>query len=192
MGCDTYILGDFNIDLREKCSKTKKFTNLLENYGFTELIKAPTRVDPVSGRESALDQIWTNTKQNVEAGKVTGVSDHDGIFVKFNLEREKQKVEKITVRNFKNYNETKFIEELKVCLEKSDINKFIEEKQINEATEELVKIIKTTLDFHAPLIEILPKEKKNFIPWYNDELRTKIKIKKELLKDSRTISRDGK
>ena len=24
MGCNTYILGDFNIDLQEKCSKTKK------------------------------------------------------------------------------------------------------------------------------------------------------------------------
>ena len=190
MGCDTFILGDFNIDLREKCSKTKKLTNLFENYGFAELVKAPTRVDPVSGRESALDQIWTNTKQNVQAGKVIGVSDHDGIFVKFNLEREKPKVEKITVRNFKNYNEIKFIEELKINLEKSDINKFIDEKLSNEATEELVKIIKTTLDTYAPLIEIFPKEKKNFIPWYNDELRTKIKIKKEILKDSRTIGKN--
>ena len=46
--------------------------------------------------------------------------------------------------------------------------------------------IKTTLDKHAPFISILPKDKKNYIPWYNDELRTKIKIRKELLKDSRT------
>merc|ERR1711972_350149 len=51
-------------------------------------------------------------------------------------------------------------------------------------------IIKTTLDIHAPLIQILPKDKNEFIPWYNDELRAKIKIKKEILKDSRTMGKD--
>ena len=33
MGCSTFVLGDFNIDLKEKSSKTKKLTNLFENYG---------------------------------------------------------------------------------------------------------------------------------------------------------------
>ena len=47
-----------------------------------------------------------------------------------------------------------------------------------------------TLNHHAPFIEILPKEKNTYIPWYNDELRTKIKIKKEILKDSRTLGKD--
>ena len=32
MGCNTFVFGDFNIDLKEKCSKTKKFINLFENY----------------------------------------------------------------------------------------------------------------------------------------------------------------
>ena len=72
MGCDTYVIGDFNIDLNEKCNKTKKLKNMFENYGFSELVKAPTRKDPVSGRESALDQIWTNTNKIISAGKVTG------------------------------------------------------------------------------------------------------------------------
>merc|ERR1711972_1009297 len=51
-------------------------------------------------------------------------------------------------------------------------------------------IIKTTLDTHAPLIQVLPKDKNQFIPWYNDELRTKIKLKREFLKDSRTLGKD--
>ena len=109
MGCNTFVLGDFNIDLKEKCNKTKKLKNTFENYGFTELINAPTRKDPVSGRESALDHIWTNTNQKTIAGKVLGVSDHEGIFVKFCMEKEKTKIEKITIRNFKNYNESLYI-----------------------------------------------------------------------------------
>ena len=35
-------------------------------------------------------------------------------------------------------------------IEKSNINKFITEKLANQATEELTKVIKTTLDKHAP------------------------------------------
>ena len=124
MGCDTFVLGDFNIDLNEKCSKTKKLKNMFENYGFSEIINAPTRKDPVSGRESALDHIWTNTNKIISAGKVTGVSDHDGIFVKLSLEREKPKIEKITIRNFKNYNQDSFNKELLTQLEKSNVNKF--------------------------------------------------------------------
>jgi len=50
MGCNTFVLGDFNIDLQEKSSKTRKLTNIFKNYGFAELIKSPTRKDPVSGR----------------------------------------------------------------------------------------------------------------------------------------------
>ena len=94
MGCNTFVLGDFNIDLNEKCSKTKKLTNLFENYGFVELIKTPTRKDPVSGRESALDHIWTNAKNIKNSGKVAGLSDHDGTFVTISLEKEKPKTKK--------------------------------------------------------------------------------------------------
>ena len=91
MGCNSFILGDFNIDLKEKCTKTRKLINLFENYGFKELIKASTRKDLVSGRESALDHVWTNSKKIHSSGKVTGVSDHEGIFVTFFTEKEKLK-----------------------------------------------------------------------------------------------------
>ena len=106
------------------------------------------------------------------------------------MEKEKPKIEKITIRNFKNYKEESFIEDLKEQLEKSKINKLILEKLANEATVELTNIIKTNLDKHAPLIQVLPKEKKDYIPWYNEELRTKIKIKKELLRDSRLYGKN--
>ena len=190
MGCNSFVLGDFNIDLREKCAKTKKLSNLFSNYGFSELINAPTRKDPVSGRESALDHIWTNSKEIISSGKVTGLSDHDGIFVNFSLEREKPKVEKITIRNFKKFDPEKFNKELEEKLLNSNLNELIGKELPNEATTKLTETIRTTLDIHAPLIEILPNEKKLFIPWYNDELRAKLKTKKELLKDSRTLGHD--
>ena len=189
MGCNSFVLGNFNIDLNEKCKKTKKLNNIFENYGFSELINSHTRIDPVSGRKSALDHIWTNAKKVIESGKTTGVSDHEGIFVKLTLEREIPKTQKITIRNLKNYNDIKFAQDLEGKLENSNINKLIAEKNTNEATIELTKTIRETLDVHAPFIEINPKEKNVYIPWYN-ELKEKIKIKKELLKDSRTYGRN--
>ena len=77
------------------------------------------------------------------------------------------------------------MKDLALNLEKSKISKFLEEKLTNEVTTELTETIKTTLDKHAPFIQIHPKDEKTYIPWYNEELKTKIKIKKELLKDSR-------
>merc|ERR1712072_1285069 len=118
-----------------------------------------TRIDPVSGRKSALDHIWTNAQ-------------------------------KITIRNFKNYNDIKFAKDLEEKLENSNINKLIAEKNTNEATIELTKTFRETLDVHAPFIEINPKEKNVYIPWYNEELKEKIKIKKELLKDCRVYGRN--
>ena len=90
----------------------------------------------------------------------------------------------------KKFNEKSFIEDLERNFAKSNINELIKGKLANEATSEFTKIFTDTLDFHAPFIEILPKEKNVYIPWYNDELRTKIKIKKEILKDSRTLGKD--
>ena len=185
MGCNTYVLGDFNIDLQEKSCKTKKLKNIFENYGFTELIKTPTRIDSTSGRKSALDHIWTNAKDVLSSGTVPGVSDHDGIFVKFSMEREIPKIEKIKIRNFKNFKDENFLEDLKINLERCNINKYIDEKLTNESANELTETIQKILDKHAPFIEIFPKDEKKYIPWYNEELKTKIKIRKEILKDSR-------
>jgi len=135
-----------------------------------------------------LDHIWTNENKITEFRKTVGISDHDGTFVKISLEREIPKTEKITIRNFKNYNDTNFSKDLENKLKSSEINKLIAEKETNKATIELTKIIKETLDVHAPFIEILPKEKNIYIPWYNEELKEK--IKKELLKDCRIYGRN--
>ena len=102
------------------------------------------------------------------------------------MKSKSQNLKKITIRNFKNYNEKAFI----VNLKQNQINQYITEKLANEATEELINVFKNTLDFHASFKEIFLKEKNTYIPWYNDELKAKIKIRKELLKDSRTAGKN--
>ena len=36
-------------------------------------------------------------------------------------------------------------------------------------TEKFTDILRETLDKHAPIIEVIPGQKKKYVPWYNDE-----------------------
>ena len=57
------------------------------------------------------------------------------------------------------------------------------DKDVNAATEMLIKILQTTSSRHAPIIEINPKFIKKKIPWFSQQLKEKIKYKNELLED---------
>ena len=56
----------------------------------------------------------------------------------------------------------------------------------NERLKILTEKIQSTLEKHAPIIEIYEKEKKDYIPWYNAELREKLNKKREMLADARS------
>ena len=189
--CGSFLLGDFNIDLlnnknNAKKKKTTTLKSIMEIYGFQQKINKPTRVDKNTGTKSLLDHIWTNSNNLISWGIKEGISDHFGTFIVTTKEKEPNKPSKIKIRNFKNYEPEKFSNDLKALLIKSEVNSHLENNDPNLATTELIKVIVKTLDEHAPFIEIFPKDKKIYIPWYNDELRQKIRRKKEMLVDSRT------
>ena len=188
--CDITLIGDFNIDLIEnKISAKKKavketLKNLMDTYGFFQKIDQPTRIDKNSGRKSLIDHIWTNATNILSWGVNIGISDHFGTFISINKEKEPIKPTKIKIRNFKNYKLENFCTDLENFLAESQIDFHLLNNDANLATVELINVITKTLDIHAPYIEIFPKDKKIYIPWYNAELREKLKRKKEMLKDS--------
>ena len=190
--CDIMLIGDFNVDLLEnKLSSKKKrdkdtLKNLMDNYGFEQKISKPTRIDKHTDRKSLIDHIWTNATNVVNWGVNIGISDHQGIFITINKEKEIKKLSKIKIRNFKNYDPKKFCNDLNTFLTESQVNLYMKNNNVNLATNELVNTIIKTLDIHAPFIEIFPKDKKIYVPWYNTELREKLQLKKEMLKDSIT------
>ena len=188
--CGSFLLGDFNIDLlnnkNTKKNKTTALKSVMDIYGFQQKINKPTRVDKNTRKKSLLDHIWTNSNNIISWGVKEGVSDHFGTFIVTTKEKEQNKPSKIKIRNFKNYEPEKFSSDLKALLTKCEINLHLKNNDPNLATTELINVIVKTLDEHAPFIEIFPKDKKIYIPWYNDELRQKIKRKKEMLVDSRT------
>ena len=190
-GCDVCVLGDFNIDLFEKNKpKTKKLKTLFKNYGFSNKITSHTRVDSHSGRKSLLDHIWIrNSEKCLESGTVNGFGDLEpqmgnGTYITLNKKLEKAKTKKIKIRNFKKYDSERFNEELKERLDVTNIPDLLKDNLVNEATEKLTEILRDTLDKHAPIIEVIPGQKKKYVPWYNEELKKKLQYRKDLLADS--------
>ena len=181
--CEICLLGDFNKDLLKK-DKSKKLKTLFKNYKLNQLIKEATRINQGTKKGSLIDHIWTNSENVLESGTTTGISDHKGTFVVINKEKTKNPVRKIRIRNFKKFNKENFDKDLKTNLEESNFETQISDENVNLGTETLVDIIKTTLNKYAPIIEINANEKKQYMPWYNEELKNKIKTRKEMVADS--------
>ena len=184
--CDICILGDFNVDLKKpSLAKTRKLKTIFKDYNMKQIIKSPTRIDKNTGRESIIDHIWLNT-DNINAGVLPGISDHFSTYVHLRKEKIKSLPQKIKIRNFKKFCIEKFKSDLELNLKNSELQKSIETENPNEAIKILTGKIQTTLDKHAPIIEIYEKEKKDYIPWYNAELKEKLNKKREMLKDARS------
>ena len=58
--------------------------------------------------------------------------------------------------------------DLKDTLDASNITASIPAKDVNKATEEIIEVIQTTAERHTPLKEIKVGNRKNYIPWLNE------------------------
>ena len=170
------IVGDLNIDL-------KNLTTICDTYSLTQQIK-DTRVDLKTGKGTLIDHIWTSPEMKAKtSGTFLGISDHLGTYIKFNKNNLNSKVKapvKIT-RSYKTYDPEKFCKDTQIALKESKIEKSIREKNLDMATEELVNVISTTANIHAPLFLRQNHQSTNFIPWMTEELSKAITYKNELL-----------
>ena len=180
------ITGDFNIDiLQDNCKNTKNLNDCLHTYGFRQHIKKPTRICPVTFRKSLLDHFWSVNEQIKikDSGTFVGVSDHFGTFLQLNLKKPKIQKKKIKFRSFKKYESEKFNLDLQLALDASDLNLHIKNKDVNQATNLLIKTIAKVANIHAPLVEKQVSDQKLEPPWFSPELKDAIQNKNELLTD---------
>ena len=110
-----YILGDLNCDLlsSQTSSHSSKLINLLNNYQLFQLIEEPTRV--TEKNKTLIDHFITNYKEGLTHYGVitTSFSDHNLIFAIRKLGIPRGFPRYIETRSFKNFNETKFIKDIK-------------------------------------------------------------------------------
>ena len=179
------VTGDLNVDMSDANPQSEQLKNIYKCYGLTQYITKPTRIDKKSGTPSIIDHVWSNADLNYirQSGTFHGISDHFGIYMRLRIEKQPKQTETIRYRTFKNYNPTLFSEDLNNNFQSSKIEKYIEENDVNAATQELVRVIQETADTHAPEVTIKTGKHKNKVPWFSQELTEKINQKNDLLAD---------
>ena len=181
------IAGDFNTDILNPVDKaTKDLVKIYEEYSLTQQIKKVTRIDSRTGNCSLIDHIWTSPEIKVlSSGTSQGISDHFGTYIKLNRSNINQQTKPPhkLFRNYKNYNPQAFEKDIQVAISESKIETYLNEENLDAATEELIKTISETANDHAPLTLRKYTPTSAYIPWMTEELASEIQIKNELLND---------
>ena len=179
------VIGDLNCDTEEEDQdkNTKVLNEVFDSQSMKQLITKPTRIDLKKNKATTIDHVWTDPENNLikEAGTIEGISDHIGIYVKANTEKEKTEPEKSRFRSYKNYIPARFNEDLKEAMASSELKSLIDQEKVDEATEMWVKIFVDTAADHAPIKETIKSKKRKFIPWFTNELEALITEKQNRL-----------
>lgn len=72
-----FLSADFNISMLDRSPAREGFNNMLESFGFINVVKCPTSITLTS--ESILDLFMTNTEKQLVA-LISDISDHLLIF----------------------------------------------------------------------------------------------------------------
>ena len=186
---EMYLMGDLNCDMlkKEKLSNnmpTKKLNSVYELYQLSQLIDEATRITMTTS--SLIDHITTNTPEKISHSGVihTGISDHSLVFAIRKI-RVMQRNEKncIEIRNMKNFDEKKFIDEL--LNQHWDYVYFFGDDP-NAMWEIWKELFLEVLDKHAPLQQ--KKVRSNKVPWITSEIKNLIN-KRDKLKRKAIISK---
>ena len=179
------IMGDYNIDMKTKSEDAQTLKSIYKTYSLSQQIKKGTRFDPKTGKSTIIDHAWTTPEIKIKSsGTFLGISDHLGIYQKIEFQKgQSLDIRKIKFRSYKKYDKEKYAEDVEKTIKESKIQEHIEDKNVNAATEELVKILVDTAQKHAPLVEIKPKQEKPECPYLDENLRKLIIEKNELFQD---------
>ena len=190
---ETIWTGDFNIQ-EERLTSTEEDTlsSKLKEYmleeGLEQLVKEKTRERVVNGnlQQSTIDLILSSKKENIKHINVHKTSNSDHSIVSFTrMTPQTLKPDPITVRNFKDFKEEAFVEDL------ANMNWFLEDKEIDVAVAAVTETILHCLDIHAPWSTFTPRTKSN--PLISNEtirwirLRDKADEKAKRTKDSEDL-----
>lgn len=181
------ITGDLNADVTKDscCKHAVMLKRVCKSYGLTQYVQKPTRIDNRSRKATIIDHIWADKEKNIinKCGTLMGLSDHLAIYMKLNIQSQKQPEATVRCRSYKTYNAENFCNEMSENLNRSNIQHNISRKNVNEAMNEFLEVFQATAEKHAPTKEITIRKENSDIPWFTPELKDKIKLKNSVLKD---------
>ena len=160
------LMGDMNIDLSKENKATTDYKTAIENYGFTQIIKYPTRVR--NGTVSTLDHIWLCGINCLDSGTIVGFSDHLCTFANIKGDKiKKQDKAKRWCRDYKRYSGGIFAKTLK----RKGIHSVVtEDSNIEQDVGNFENIFTEALDEVAPYKWQKGKAQQKR-PWVTSELK---------------------
>ena len=183
IGKKCLVFGDFNLDLLKyrNSSHVQRFVNTNFENNFFSLINRPTRVSSHSA--TVIDHIWCNfvEEPNFRSGIIlTDISDHFATLAKIcSLKMGPSSPKVLTLRDWTNLDNGNFYN-----IFSSNISQDIysnSDFDVDEALDDLVGIIRTTLDSACPLIQKRIK-KRTHKPWITPEIISLTRKKNSLHK----------
>ncbi len=183
-GKEIILLGDTNCDLTPKQNETpidndsKHMLDLYELFTFKQLIEEPTRV--TLNTSSIIDHVATTCAGNIVSSGVhqVSLSDHYMVYCirKFNGALEKDH-KLIKIRKMKRFDESAFLIDVSgICWEQV----VTETDDINTLVNNWSNLFSSTIDKHAPIIEMRVSEK--YCPWINKDLKNLMRTRDRLKK----------
>ena len=116
-----FIAGDFNIDVSNENDKnTSYLSDLWDTFNLKNLMTKPTCYKSL--KRTIIDLILTNKPRSFQKTPVCGTSDcHKLTFTVLKSTFKNLPPKQITYRNYKNFNETKFCQDLNQELLKGEM-----------------------------------------------------------------------
>ena len=171
-----------NINLLNDNNNITCYKNQLLSQGVTQLVKLPTRLSKKS--KTLIDHIYTNLpeEQTKTDNLIYDISDHIPIITFLTpYHSSKPNIQRKLIRDFRNFNQTQFLNELEENL--TPINSLKRRLKPNDLWNEFENILNNTFDKHAPFKLQTRKElKRHFSPWLTKDLLFSIKDKQKLYK----------
>ena len=133
------------------------------------------------GKGTTIDHIWATPEADIiRAGTIQGISDHMGTYCKIIKHPTTKQKPKIKIRNFQKYDPEKFTKHAETKINESQIKTHIQNKNVNLATETLLKVINESL-VKFGLKEITLNRKRKGLPWITEEIKDLTAKKNQML-----------
>lgn len=144
MSNQSFILGDFNVNMLVNSSESKKMISLIDRHNYVQLIKMPTRDD------SLLDFVIVKDNQVSKIIEINvseeGISDHRFCFCKVKVCNEINRSKQIKKRNYKSINFELFVNDMVESVKKLPFD-----GNCNILCHALTNNILSVFDRHAPI-----------------------------------------
>ena len=177
---ECYISGDFNIDLLkyDTNSKYSDFLNTMTSSGFLPHILQPTRITEYSS--TVIDNIYGNNFEHIsQSGNILiKFADHFTQFLSINKEVTKIKQNTVYKRDFREFNEESFIDD--ICIQNWTAKN---PAGTNPKIDDFLWRLEGCIDRHAPLKKMNKKQlNKISKPWINKFILKMISHRDRLFK----------